>query len=211
MISEKKPNIIPTPDGPYLVKNLENFANQKGPIETRETLALCRCGGSANKPFCDGTHAKIGFSSSKLEGRIEDKRENYKGQKITIHDNRGICAHAGRCTDGLPGVFRLSEEPWIHPDAAGADEIIATIQKCPSGAMSYSIDGVEHRNRDEKPAIFVAPNGPYVVSGGPELVDTPRAEGASKEHFTLCRCGGSRNKPFCDGTHWHIKFKDDKN
>ena len=211
MSSENKPNINPMPDGPYLVKNLKNFANQKGPIETRETMALCRCGESANKPFCDGTHAKIGFSSAKLAGRVEDKRENYPGKKITIHDNRGICAHAGRCTDGLAAVFRLKEEPWIHADAASADEIIATIQKCPSGALSTSVADVEHGDRDGEPTIFVAPNGPYVVSGGPDLGDTTHAEGASKEHFTLCRCGGSKNKPFCDGTHWQIEFKDDKN
>ncbi len=211
MSSEKKPTITPAPDGPYLVKDLENFANQKGPIETRETMAICRCGESANKPFCDGTHKKIGFSSAKLDGRAEDKRENYQGKKITIHDNRSICAHAGRCTDGLAAVFRLKEEPWIHADAASADEIIATIQKCPSGALSYSVDNVEHGERDGEPTIFVAPNGPYVVSGGPDLVDTTRAEGAAKKHFTLCRCGGSKNKPFCDGTHWQIESKDDQN
>ncbi|MFB3057551.1 MAG: (4Fe-4S)-binding protein, partial [Ignavibacteriaceae bacterium] len=164
-----------------------------------------------NKPFCDGTHSTIGFSSAKLDGRVEDKRENYEGEKITIHDNRGICAHAGRCTEGLPSVFRLKQEPWIDPDAASPKEIIAVIRKCPSGALSYSADGVEHRDREGEPAIFVAPNGPYVVSGAPELLETPRGEGASTEHFDLCRCGGSKNKPFCDGTHWHIKFKDDKN
>ena len=211
MSSEKKPNITLTPDGPYLVKDLKNFANQKGPIETRETMALCRCGESANKPFCDGTHAKNGFSSAKLDGRMKDKRENYQGKKITIHDNRSICAHAGRCNGGLAAVFRLKEEPWIHPDAASADEIIATIQQCPSGALSYSVAYVEHGERDGEPTIFVAPNGPYVVSGGPDLGDTTRAEGVAKGHFTLCRCGGSKNKPFCDGMHWQIKFKDDKN
>lgn len=211
MSEPNKPSITPMPDGPYLVKGLKNFANRKGGIETRETMALCRCGGSANKPFCDGTHAKIGFSSAKLDGRVEDKRENYTGDEITIHDNRGICAHAGYCTDGLPVVFRLKEEPWIFPNAASAEEISATIRKCPSGALSYSIGGVEHRDREGAPAIFVAPNGPYVVSGGPELLNTVRGEGASEEHFTLCRCGGSKNKPFCDGTHWHIQFKDNKN
>ncbi len=211
MSSENRPDITPTPDGPYLIRNLKNFSNQNGPIETRETMALCRCGGSANKPFCDGTHAKIGFSSAKLEGRIEDKRENFVGEKITIHDNRGICAHAGRCTDGLASVFRLKEEPWIHPDAASRDEIIATIQQCPSGALSYSVDDVEHRDREGEPAIFVAPNGPYVVSGGPDLHDMTEGDGASKEHITMCRCGGSKNKPFCDGTHWYNKFTDDKN
>jgi CDGSH-type Zn-finger protein len=213
MSEQKKqgPNITPSPDGPYLVKELENFSNQNGPITTKKTLALCRCGGSANKPFCDGTHSKIGFSSDKLDGRVEDKRENYEGEQITIHDNRGICAHAGRCTDGLPSVFRLKQEPWIDPNASDSEEISNVIGTCPSGALSYSVDAVEHRDRDGEPAIFVAPNGPYLVTGGPELNETSRAEGASTEHFTLCRCGGSKNKPFCDGTHWHIEFKDDKN
>lgn len=211
MNSEKKPSITLTQDGPYLVKGLKNFANQKGLVEIKDTMALCRCGGSANKPFCDGTHSKIGFSSVKLEGRVEDKRENYKGKKIMIHDNRGICAHAGRCTDGLAAVFHLKEEPWIYPDSARADEIIATIQKCPSGALSYSVDEIEHSNGNEEPSIFIAPNGPYVVSGEPNLVNTTWGEGASKEHFTMCRCGGSKNKPFCDGTHWYNRFTDDKN
>ncbi len=91
------------------------------------------------------------------------------------------------------------------------EEIIETIQQCPSGALSYTADGVEHRNRDADPAIFVSPNGPYVVTGGPELLDTTRGEGASTEHLTLCRCGGSKNKPFCDGSHWHNNFTDEKN
>ena len=205
------PSITPTPDGPYLVKDFENLANRKGPIEAKPTMALCRCGGSANKPFCDGTHAKIGFSSAKLEGRVEDKRENYEAETLAIHDNRGICAHAGRCTDGLPSVFRLKQEPWIDPHGASRDDIIATVRKCPSGALSYSVEDVEHRDRDGEPTIFVSPNGPYVVSGGPELLDTTRGEGASTEHLTLGRCGGSKNKPFCDGTHWYKKFTDDKN
>lgn len=51
------------------------------------------------------------------------------------------------------------------------------------------------------------PNGPYMVRGGPALIDAEQGEGASKEHYTLCRCGGSKNKPFCDGTHWHIGFE----
>ena len=205
------PSITPTPDGPYLVKDLENLANRKGPIEAKPTMALCRCGGSANKPFCDGTHAKIGFSSAKLEGRVEDKRENYEAETLAIHDNRGICAHAGRCTDGIAAVFRLKQEPWIDPDAATRDEIIATVRQCPSGALSYSVEGVEHRDREGEPAFFVSPNGPYVVTGGPDLLDTTRGEGASTENFTLCRCGESKNKPFCDGAHWSKKFADDKN
>ena len=54
-------------------------------------------------------------------------------------------------------------------------------------------------------------DGPYAVTGGIELAGQPRGEGASLEHYPLCRCGGSKNKPFCDGTHWSIKFRDEKN
>ena len=211
MSQENKPSITPRPGGPFLVEGLEALTNQKGPIEAKPRMSLCRCGESANKPFCDGTHAKIGFSSATQEGRVEDKRENYEAEQITIHDNRGICSHAGLCSDGLPSVFRLKQEPWIDPHGATPDETIAVIRQCPSGALSYSVDGIEHRDRERGPAIFVSPNGPYVVTGGPDLRDTTLGEGASPEHFSLCRCGGSKNKPFCDGTHWSNKFTDDKN
>jgi CDGSH-type Zn-finger protein len=206
---KSKPTITPTPDGPHIVKGLENFSNAKGPLETKPVMALCRCGGSSTKPFCDGTHSKIDFSSEKQPDRVEDKREKYEEGSLTIHDNRGVCAHAGYCTDGLPSVFRLKTEPWIDPRGANADEITSTIKKCPSGALSHSVDGEEHRDREGAPAIFVAPKGPYVVTGGPTLENTPRGEGASTEHFTLCRCGGSKNKPFCDGTHWYREFDED--
>lgn len=211
MEKDKEISITPLENGPYLVKELQTLTNQKGPIKTKQTIALCRCGGSGDKPFCDGTHLKNGFSSAKLDGRVEDKRDDYVGQYITIHDNRGICAHSGKCTDGLPAVFHLKEEPWIYPDSATVKAIKETIDKCPSGALSYTVDGVEHRDRDGDPRIYIAPNGPYLVSGRPTLENTIRAEGASKEHFTLCRCGGSKNKPFCDGSHWYNDFKDDKN
>ncbi len=210
MADASKPVITPAPNGPYIVKNLKTLKSVKGDIEAGETVALCRCGRSDNKPFCDGTHAKVGFSSEKLDGRVPDKRDNYEGDGITVHDNRGICAHAGRCTDGLPAVFRLRQEPFIDATAASKDEITAQISQCPSGALSYSVDGVEHRDRDGDPQVFVAPHGPYAISGGAEVMDTEFGEGASKEHFDLCRCGGSKNKPFCDGTHWN-GFRDDKN
>lgn len=211
MSSDARPSIKPAPDGPYLVTGVQGLSNQKGSIETKAVVALCRCGGSKNKPFCDGTHGKIGFSSAKVEVRMPDKRDDYLGQGLTIHDNRSLCAHAGACTDGLSAVFRLRQEPWIDPHGASTAEIIEVIRKCPSGALSYTVDGVEHRDRDGSPAIFVSPNGPYVVTGGPELLDTQFGEGASTKQFTLCRCGASKNKPFCDGAHWEQKFTDDKN
>lgn len=198
-------------NGPYVVKNLSTVRNSKGEnLPTKDVVALCRCGGSSNKPFCDGTHATIEFRSKNVADGSKDKRDNYVGSKITIHDNRAICAHAGLCTDGLPAVWRMGVEPWIDADGGEVDAIIETVEKCPSGALSYSIEDVEHRDQDREPMITVAQDGPYLVTGGINL-DVPRDQGASTEHYTLCRCGGSKNKPFCDGTHWHIKFKDEKN
>ena len=116
MSSEKKTSITPTPDGPYLVNGLKNFVNQNGPIETKETMALCRCGGSANKPFCDGTHATVGSTDEKSNDRRPDKRDNHIGKEITVHDNRGIFDHAGHCTDSPKSVFLLGKEPFVDPD-----------------------------------------------------------------------------------------------
>ncbi len=207
-----KPTIEPTPNGPYLVRNLSDFKNSRGEaIQTRPEMYLCRCGGSANKPFCDGTHARIGFRSAKLDDRVPDRLDHYEGRRITIHDNRGVCAHSGYCTDNLPSVFVMGKEPWIEPDSASPEEIAATVRLCPSGALSYSMDGVLHKDQEREPSITVSRDGPHRVVGGPELKDPEGYQPESKEHYTLCRCGGSANKPFCNGTHWYINFKDDKN
>ena len=199
------------PNGPYLVKGLTTFTNSRGEaIATQETIALCRCGGSKNKPFCDGTHAKIGFEDSKKPDRTKNKRRDYVGKSITIHDNRGVCAHAGVCTESLSSVWRLGVKPWIDPDGAGAEAIIETIEACPSGALSYTINDEEHRDWDNSAAIKLAKNGPYMVTGGIKLESTEFGEGNSNEHFTLCRCGASKNKPFCDGSHYDAGFEHDE-
>jgi CDGSH-type Zn-finger protein len=204
--------IEPELNGPYLVTNVTSLSNSRGrPIEVRPRMALCRCGGSAGKPFCDGTHARIGFESKKLDGRIPDRRETYAGTEVTIHDNRGICQHAGFCTDNLAAVFKLHQDPWIEPNGAGTEAIIGQVRRCPSGALSYSVRGTEHRDQNRPPGITVSKDGPYRVTGRVDLRTESWGEGASKEHYALCRCGGSKNKPFCDGTHWYIGFTDERN
>jgi CDGSH-type Zn-finger protein len=212
----QKPKIACLPNGPYYLLydldpaplpylrkwNGQACFNVKG-------AALCRCGGSKNKPFCDGTHGINGFSDKKLTDGSANKRIDYRGLAITIHDNRGICSHAGFCTDNLKRVFRMGEEPWIDPDGAAMEEIVRVVRMCPSGALSYSVDGTEHRDQDREPMVTVTRNGPYVVTGGIELIGQEFGEGASREHYTLCRCGASKNKPFCDGSHWAVGFKDE--
>jgi CDGSH-type Zn-finger protein len=117
--SSVKPSIVPRSNGPYVVKDLRDLRNSKGePIKTEREMYLCRCGGSGNKPFCDGTHLKIGLRDNKSEDRVPDRLDGYAGKELTIHDNRGVCSHAGYCTNNLPSVFKIGSERWIDPDAA---------------------------------------------------------------------------------------------
>ena len=98
------------------------------------------------------------------------------------------------------------------------DEIIRAVRDCPSGALSYGIDGIEARRQvdwdnNREPAIEVSRDGPYRITGGVPLTDEEgealqRATGSSLEHYALCRCGQSQNKPFCSGMHWYVDFKD---
>lgn len=204
----KENSISTSKNGPLVVRNINNLTEASGnsfPVEKR-TIALCRCGESKNKPFCDGSHGKIGWTDEKLAGRQPRKVDTYIGKNITIHDDRGICSHAGFCTDNLPGVFQMGVEPWIDPDAEIVEKIIETIKKCPSGALSYSIDGVLYNKFSQHAEIKITENGPYFVSGSIELHDEDHPE--SEEHYALCRCGKSKNKPFCDGQHWYAKFTD---
>lgn len=215
-----KPKIMPVPNGPlYLINSqtpekVENLQNSRGEqISKIASVALCRCGGSKNKPFCDGTHGPSGFSSeNKSPPQTADKRKDYVGKQVTIHDNRRMCSHAKECVRNLESVFRSGERPWINADGSTIEAVIETIEKCPSGALSYSIDGIEHRDQEDgKPLVTVGKNGPYLIEGAIELLGIDNwADGASKEHYTLCRCGASNNKPFCDGTHLSIKFEDEK-
>lgn len=210
-----KPRIACLPNGPYYLLGdaeasvVPHLYRQDGAAcATVRGVALCRCGGSRNKPFCDGTHSTNGFTDAKRDDRTADRRTRHAGKHITILDNRGLCSHSAICTEGLKAVFRQKDEPWIDPDGATAAEVIATIRKCPSGALSYEIEGREQGDQEREPKVVVTNNGPYAVSGGIELLGVTFGEGASTEHYTLCRCGASRNKPFCDGSHWQVGFRD---
>jgi CDGSH-type Zn-finger protein/truncated hemoglobin YjbI len=205
--------------GPYLVTGEPELTTWLGEtVEVAPVMALCRCGESAIKPDCDGACVRTGFSGAKSPDRVADRRDSYPGEQVTIFDNRGICQHAGLCTDRLSRVFRQGQEPFVAPSGGRMDEIIRAVRDCPSGALSYAIDEVEARaqvdhNGRRDPAIEIAHDGPYRVTGSIPLVDdqgldVPRAEGSSREHYALCRCGHSQNKPFCSGMHWYVDFHD---
>jgi CDGSH-type Zn-finger protein len=206
-----KPSIKLTKNGPYIVKDLNDFKNSKNEdISIKSIMTLCRCGGSQTKPFCDGTHLNNGFKDNKESDRQPDRLDNYDGRDITIHDNRGVCSHRGHCTDNLPKVFKMNYEPWIDPNAESAQNVARVIRLCPSGALSFTKDGMLYKDIDREPKIIISKNGPYDIQGF-IIFDDPENIPESNEHFTLCRCGHSNNKPFCSGQHWYVKFNDPKN
>jgi CDGSH-type Zn-finger protein/truncated hemoglobin YjbI len=205
-------------NGPYLVTNAERMRDWLGlELPLRPQMALCRCGESQIKPTCDGACARVGFTDEKDPERVPDRRDTYQGVQLTVLDNRGICQHSGFCSDRLPSVFH-TEGVFVTPSGGRMDEIIRAVRDCPSGALSYAIDGVEARAQVDwdggrEPAIEVSKDGPYRVTGGVALSDqhgkpVARAAGSSLEHYALCRCGHSQNKPFCSGMHWYVDFTD---
>jgi CDGSH-type Zn-finger protein len=213
------PGIITAKNGPYLVTNVAAVRTPLGErLPLPPQVALCRCGASASKPFCDGTHATSGFTDDKDPKRVPDQRDTYPGEQVTIFDNRGICQHSGLCTDRLATAFRTKEEPFVAPSGARMDELVRAVRDCPSGALSLAFDQVEardlvdwHGTREQ--AIEITQDGPYRVTGGLPLADSAgadvsRAAGSSREHYALCRCGHSQNKPFCSGMHWYVDFRD---
>lgn len=209
------PKIACLPNGPYyLLVNMTatavpSLCRANGEAcSTVRGVALCRCGGSKNKPFCDGTHGTNGFTDRRSADDSRNRRVSYRGTRITLHDNRGICAHAGVCTERLAAVFRMTQEPWIDADGASVEEIVETVRNCPSGALSYTIANVEYHGKERAPLVTVTDDGPYAITGGVELIGVTFGVGASQEHYTLCRCGASKNKPFCDGSHWDAGFRD---
>jgi CDGSH-type Zn-finger protein/truncated hemoglobin YjbI len=205
-------------NGPYLVTNakrIRSWLGDESPASPQ--MALCRCGESAIKPVCDGACASSGFTDKKDPKRVPDKRDAYDGVQLTVFDNRGICQHSGLCTDRLATVFH-TDGAFVTPSGGRMDEIIRAVRDCPSGALSYAIDGAEARAQVEwddtrEPMIEISKDGPYRITGGTPLTDrhgdaVQRAAGSSLEHYALCRCGHSQNKPFCSGMHWYVDFHD---
>ncbi len=201
-MKKNEPEIIFSETGPYTAVDVEEMVNLKGEkVPVRRVMLLCRCGKSKQKPFCDGSHEKMIFEVRKKPVRGKEKAKDYVGKDITIHFSIRVCAHAGVCFMKLPSVFDRDKKPWINPDGAGVQEIIDLINRCPSGALSYSkaVDAVDCRKRS--PKIVIIPEGPFNVQGDIRLRDEEGTEPYNPEHYCLCRCGKTRNTPFCDGAH----------
>ncbi len=135
--------------------------------------------------------------------------KEYTNGEVTIVWKADLCIHSKNCVNGLPEVFDIDKRPWINAQGATSEAILAQVAKCPSGALTA------YRNADKKAeeesvvaplSCQVVPNGPLLVSGALqiELSDGETVDRTKRTAF--CRCGASKNKPFCDGSHSEAGF-----
>ena len=196
--------------GPIVAKLLSRLTDASGQeMRTRGVAALCRCGRSKGKPYCDGSHNEFDFSTEPSLDRTADELKAFEGEQIAITYNRLLCSHAGECGSRLKSVFDPTRDSWICPDLGSRSQIEEVIKACPSGALSIGSDEGEIRHLvEEQPGITIERNGPYRVTKIP-LTTGEFAAGACVDKYVLCRCGESKNKPFCDGTHAEIAWTDE--
>jgi CDGSH-type Zn-finger protein len=213
-------NITVAPGGPYLVRGGVPITT-KTPIvsehgepltwkttaatdDAKPMAALCRCGASSNKPYCDGTHATVEWddTDNAPEGNYAQRATPYGGEGMEVLDDRPICVHAGFCGNQVTNVWKMATKTG---DSRIRAEAMAMIERCPSGALSYTVDG-ETIEPDLPSGVAVIPDGPLWVSGG---IEVTRADGTvleTRNRVTLCRCGQSASKPLCDGSHKEAGF-----
>lgn len=173
-------------------------------IEVDGTYYLCRCGQSSNKPYCDGSHAFELFNGTETATTgAGPEDEIHEGTDITVHKYAERCVHSGFCANAATNWFEMVART---DDTSVCTQLISMIEHCPSGALAYEIDG-EIIEPDLTKAVAPVPDGPLYVSGGVEILRADRETVPTSNRVTLCRCGGSSNKPLCDGTHVEIGFR----
>jgi CDGSH-type Zn-finger protein len=216
-----------TRDGPYMVQggiplSVQSIASDsQGGSEAwiegktyppQEKYALCRCGHSKNKPFCDGTHAKIGFNGSETASRepYAQQAQSFDGPALVLTDAEELCAFGRFCdpNDKVWNQVKRTNNPEVRA------MFIRQVGNCPAGRLVAWDKKTGKALEPELPVsiglIEDPPEkcaGPLWLRGGIPVVSSDGFEYEVRNRVTLCRCGESENKPFCDGTHAAVKFK----
>jgi uncharacterized Fe-S cluster protein YjdI len=134
--------------------------------------------------------------------------KEYDNGELTVIWKPRTCIHAAECVKGSPNVFRPNEKPWISIDQATTEELMATIKKCPSGALSYRLNGEEEKEAEAaETKVNVMQNGPLLVHGNLTVTNADGQSEAKEKTTAFCRCGHSNNKPYCDGAHAGAGFE----
>jgi len=185
---------------------------QTFPIQRK--YALCRCGQSKQKPFCDGNHAKIGFVGTETAGREPylNEAKVFDGPTLQLTDVESLCAF-GRFCDPNGKVWNQvarTNDPNVRAT------FIRQVKNCPAGRL-VAWDKTTGKSVEPKLPVSIGLvedpeeqcSGPVWLRGGIRVVSADGFEYEVRNRVTLCRCGQSQNKPFCDGTHASMKFQDE--
>ncbi|MFB3739017.1 MAG: CDGSH iron-sulfur domain-containing protein [Candidatus Velamenicoccus archaeovorus] len=179
---------FPTPQGEYL---------------------LCRCGASRTRPFCDQACETLEWSwvETADRGPTADRRSVFEGDDLVLTDDLSLCSKAGFCINLRTNVWTLVEEEGDDEQARA--ELVGMVHRCPSGRLVLrEADADDDLEPAFEPSIGIEPNGPYVIRGRIPLESEDGTGWEVRNRMTLCRCGQSRNKPFCDGSHKVVGFRD---
>lgn len=214
------PDIQVTKNGPYQI-------NAELPITPRRVVAsergepltsitepalphdtptwICRCGHSGHKPFCDGSHERVGFEGTETASSVPfaEREKVYDGPGLTVHRVGALCAHSSYCANKVTDWYQLLPDT---EDTNVRAEVISMIEHCPSGALVMELEGTIVEPNLPR-GISPVEDGPYWVQGGLTIHSADGEPYEVRNRVALCRCGGSANKPFCDGTHSKIGFE----
>lgn len=223
-----EPKIVVTANGPYLVSgavplDIQTIAPNAGgeswswtqgkAFEVTRVYALCRCGQSASKPYCDGSHTRVGFDGTETASRApyESQARTIPGAAVDLLDAEALCSFARFCDvgGGIWDLVERSDDPEVER------LVVHEETHCPSGRLVLRDRRTGAHLELQLPksiAVVEDPqqgcSGPLWVRGGVAVVSQDGTPYEVRNRQTLCRCGASRNKPFCDGTHAEIAFDD---
>ena len=215
-------------NGPYLVTGSVPLARQtivsdahgdsrewreSDPFALQASYALCRCGHSRNKPFCDGTHTKIGFDGTETASRqpYREQAQLTEGPRLSLSDAESLCAFARFCDPNgqVWNQVAQTDQPQVRAD------FLRQVNNCPAGRLVAWDRSTGEAIEERLPVSIGLVEDPVENSSGPlwmrGRIPVVAADGFHYEvrnRVTLCRCGASANKPFCDGSHVNAKFHD---
>jgi CDGSH-type Zn-finger protein len=182
-------------NGPLKISNARGLTYCGEPLQVEGDLYLCRCGESKNAPYCDGSHNAAGFDGSGTDRAPKDVRV-WEGQTVRTYFNPNVCMHVFYCKP--LNDLRAAE---LAGDASAATEIIRVVESCPSGALTYEVKTECPLPEDTEQVDVEVMEGGEVRIQCAYDINADRGERQPDDRATLCRCGLSRNKPWCDGRH----------
>ncbi len=132
----------------------------------------------------------------------------FAGEEIDVFWDRRLCIHITECGKAKGELFVAGRDPWCAPDGIAPVEVAEVCERCPTGALTYEDKSGRRECAPDENTINVAYNGPLYVSGDLEIDGAPDDMTGIRTRAALCRCGQSKNKPFCDNTHLKADFRD---